>query len=101
MYNRFSMCIMYIFFVVCNIYGEIDKSYVQSHTHKFEIYLKDLRNSMRLPTGIIKNSMRLMGYAQTEIDAVPIAFPFIYDKKYKTVWQDLTQDQFITEVNSL
>jgi hypothetical protein len=79
----------------------IDTHYVQTHKNKFEQYLKDLKFSMSVPTFVIKRSMNIMGYAQNEIDAVSIAFPFIYDEQYKTVWLYLDNSRFIEEVNSL
>jgi hypothetical protein len=79
----------------------IDKNFIQNHKKTFEQYLKDLKFSMSVPTFVIKKSMNIMGYAQHEIDAVPIAFPFIYDEQYKTVWLYLDDSTFIEEVNSL
>lgn len=91
----------FLFFISFSIHSEINRTYVSTHTKKFEHYLNNLRNSMRLPTSIIKQSMKLLGYSQEEIDAVPIAFPFIYDQKYKSVWHDLTLDTFAIEANDL
>ncbi|HTM06457.1 MAG TPA: hypothetical protein VL201_04400 [Patescibacteria group bacterium] len=79
----------------------IDKNYIQTRKDAFERYLKDLKFSMSVPTCVIKKSMNIMGYADHEVDAVPIAFPFIYDEQYKTVWFYLDETIFIEEINSL
>lgn len=101
MCNIFRKKILFLFFIFLSVNAKVDKTYVQQHTKRFKSYLKDLKRSMSLPTFVINNSMRALGYSTEEIDAVPAAYPFIYQEKYKTVWSDLNQDAFIAEANQL
>ncbi|RTL04279.1 hypothetical protein EKK58_10725 [Candidatus Dependentiae bacterium] len=97
----FNKKILFVFFIFCSINAKIDRIYVQQHTKKFKAYLKDLKNSMSLPTFVIRNSMKALGYSSEEINAVPAAYPFIYEEKYKEVLPNLNDDLFIQEANKL
>src|SRR6187399_1275328 len=100
--NLYKKNVLVLLSIFCaELYAKpIDNNYVQNHKNAFERYLKDLKFSMSVPTCFIKKSMNIMGYADHEIDAVPIAFPFIYDEQYKTVWSHLDETIFIEEINS-
>lgn len=97
-FNNKSLFLLCIFLLTD---AKIDTLYIQQHKKKFKSYLENLQRSMSLPSFLVNNSMRVLGYSTEEIDAVPIAYPFIYKEGYISTLKNLDDPAFIDETNKL
>lgn len=74
---------------------------VQSHVKSYRQYLVKLSWEVSVPWSVILASAKVLGLSQAEIDAIPISFPFLYDEKYKTVFELLDTQETIDQINFL
>jgi hypothetical protein len=54
-----------------------------------------------VPWPLIQASAKVLGLSQTEIDAIPVSFPFLYGEKYKGVFHLLETPETIRLINLL
>lgn len=79
----------------------LSRAEVQSHVKSYRQYLVKLSWEVSVPWSVIKETAKVLGLSQTEIDAIPISFPFLYDEKYKTVFELLDTQETIDQINFL
>ncbi len=81
--------------------NRLSRSDVQSYSKVYRQYLVKLSWEVSVPWSVILASAKVLGLSQVEIDAIPVSFPFLYDEKYKTVFELLETQEVIDQINSL
>jgi hypothetical protein len=105
MLNNFQkiacMSLLMVMAHTITIFSALAPDTLFNHQGNYRKYLSDLSYQMSFPTTIIQSGMYVQGYTQEEIDAVPAAFPFLYDGIYKRMMHLFCSEEFMTEVNLL
>jgi len=92
-----SFLSLFVFFHL----SSIDLSDIRSRSKGFKRYLKGLSWQMAAPWSVIQMSAKALGLSQIEIDAIPVAFPFLYEERYKQVFGKLETNDMIELTNRL
>lgn len=79
----------------------INQSKVQQGSKSYRKYLEDMSWKVSAPWPLIEASANVLGLSQTEIDAIPVSFPFLYGEKYKGVFHLLETPAIIGLINFL
>lgn len=82
---------------------EITKTVIINKQRAYKEYLDSLSSQVSYPFWVIKKGMQWSSdnYSETEIDAVPAAFPFLCEKKYVGLMHSIKSDEFVLKVNEM
>jgi hypothetical protein len=78
----------------------VDRTEISQRSKSFKKYLNELSWKTSAPWPMILASAKVMGLSQTEIDAIPASFPFLYGEKYERVF-GLLETPFIIDLINL